>query len=70
MVNESYFKPIKLWVDRGKEFYNKVMQELLDNNDILIHSTHDEGRSVIAEKIYKKIKGIFKIYKKLKIYKK
>ena len=46
------------------------MQELLDNNDILIHSTHDEGRSVIAEKIYKKIKGIFKIYKKLKIYKK
>ena len=35
IVNESNRKPIKLWVDQGREFYNKLMQEWLDNNDIL-----------------------------------
>ena len=33
-VNESNRKPNKLWVDRGKEFYNSPMQKLLDYNDI------------------------------------
>ena len=27
IVNESNRKPNKLWVDQGKEFYNKLMQE-------------------------------------------
>ena len=38
------------------------MQKWLDNNDILIHSTHDEGKSVIAERFIKTLKT--KIYKK------
>ena len=29
---------IHLWVDQGREFYNKLMQEWLDNNDILMYS--------------------------------
>ena len=37
------------------------MQEWLDNNDILIYSTHNEGKSVIAERFIKTLKG--KIYK-------
>ena len=36
ILNESNRKPSKLWVDQGREFYNKRMQEWLDNNDILI----------------------------------
>ena len=40
-------KPSKLWVDQGKEFYNKRMQEWLDN-DILLYLTHNEGKLVIA----------------------
>ena len=39
------------------------MQECLDNNDILIYSTHNKGKSVIAEKFIKTIKA--KIYKKM-----
>ena len=39
IVNESNRKPNKLWVDQGGEFYNKPMQELLDNNDILMYTT-------------------------------
>ena len=36
---------------------------MLDNNDILIYSTHNEGKSVIAERFIKRLKG--KIYKKM-----
>ena len=41
IVNESNCKPNKLWVDQGREFYNKLMQEWLDNNDILMYSTNN-----------------------------
>ena len=36
IVNESNHKPNKLWIDQGREFYNKLRQEWLDNNDILM----------------------------------
>ena len=62
IVNESNRKPNKLWVDQGREFYNKLMQEWLDNN-ILMYSTHNEGKSVIAERFIKTLKS--KIYKKM-----
>ena len=32
IVNESNRKANKLWIDQGREFYNKLMQEWLDNN--------------------------------------
>ena len=40
------------------------MQEWLDNNDILMYSTYNEGKSVIAERFKKTWKA--KIYKKVK----
>ena len=39
-----------------------IMQEWLDNNDILIYSTHNEGKSVIPERFIKTLKD--KSYKK------
>ena len=39
------------------------MQEWLDNNDILMYSTHNEGKSVIAERFIKTLKA--KIYKRM-----
>ena len=41
IVNESTCKPNKLWVNQGRELYNKLMQEWLDNN-ILMCSAHNE----------------------------
>ena len=38
------------------------MQEWFDNNIFLIYSTHNEGKSVIAERFIKTLKA--KIYKK------
>ena len=63
IVNESNHKPNKLWVDQGRIFYNKLMPEWLDNNDILKYSTHNEGKSVITERFIKTLKA--KIYKKM-----
>ena len=63
IVDESNLKPNKLWVDQGREFYIKLIQEWLDNNDILIYSTHNKDRPVIAERFIKILKA--KIYKKL-----
>ena len=62
IVNESNQKPNKLWVDQSREFYNRLMQEWLDNNDILMYSTHNEGKLVITERSIKTLKA--KIYKK------
>ena len=44
------------------EFYNKLIQEWLDINDVLMYSTHNEGKSVIAERFIKTLKA--KIYKR------
>ena len=63
IVNESNHKPNKLWVDQATEFYNKLMQEWLDNNDILMYCIHSEGKSVIAERFIKTLKP--KIYKRM-----
>ena len=61
--SESDRNTNKLWVDQGREFYNEVMQAWLDNNDILMYSTDNEGKSVIPESFIKTLKA--KIYKKM-----
>ena len=62
ILNESNRKPNELLVDQGRGFYNKLMQEWLDNNDVLIYSTYNEGNSEITERFIKILKA--KIYKK------
>ena len=63
IVIESNRKPNKFWVNQGREFYNKLMQEWLDNNGTLIYSTRDLFKSIIAERFIKTLKS--KIYKKM-----
>ena len=60
--NQSKSKPDEWWVDQGKEFYNSLKQKWIDDNDILVYSTHNEGTSVVAERFMRTLKG--KIYKK------
>ena len=66
IVNESNRKPLKLYVDQGRDLYEKLMQEGLDNYDAnydtLMYSTHIDDKSVIAERYIKALKT--KIYKK------
>ena len=45
MANKSNPKLNKLLADQGREFYNKLMQEWLDSNNVLMYSSHNEGYS-------------------------
>ena len=60
-LNETNCKPNKIWVDRHSEIYNRSMKSFLKNNDIEMYSTHNEGKSVVAERPIRTIKN--KIYK-------
>ena len=59
ILNESKRKPNKIWVDKDSEFYNRSMNSWLEKIDI--DSTHNEGKSVIAERFISTLKN--KIYK-------
>ena len=39
---------IKIWVDKGSKCYNKSMKSWLQDNNIEMYSTHNEGKSVAA----------------------
>ena len=49
MLDESNRKSNKTWADKGSEFYNRSMKSLLQNNDMEMHSQHNEGKSVVVE---------------------
>jgi transposase InsO family protein len=50
MVEASGRKPRHIWVDQGKEFYNKHMNEWLTENNINRYSTYGEHKSAVVEK--------------------
>ena len=54
-------KPNKIWVDKESEFYNAYFKKLLRDNDIVMYSTHNEGKFVVAERFIRTLKS--KIYK-------
>ena len=49
-------KPNKIWVDKGSEFYNRSMKTWLEKNEIEMYSTHNEGKSVVAERFIRTLK--------------
>ena len=61
ILKQSDRKPNKIWVDKGYEFYNAYFKKWLRDNDIVMYSTHNEGKSVVAERFIRTLKG--KIYK-------
>ena len=44
-------------VDRGSEFYNNSFKKWLQVNDIVMYSTHNEGKSVAAERFIRTLKS-------------
>ena len=61
ILDKSKRKPNKIWVDQGSEFYNNNFKKWLKDNHITMYSTHNEGKSVVAERFIKTLKN--KIYK-------
>ena len=50
-----------MWVDKGSEFYNRSIKSFLQNNNIEMYATHNEGKSFVAERFIRTVKN--KIYK-------
>ena len=61
ILDDSDRKPNKIWVDKGSEFYTSSSKKWLKDNDIEMYSTHNEGKSVVAERYISTLKT--KIYK-------
>ena len=61
ILKQSNRKPNRIWVDKGSEFYNAYFKKWLQDNDIVMYSTHNEGKSVVAERFIRTLKS--KIYK-------
>ena len=57
ILKESIRKPNKIGVDKGIEFYNRSMKLWLEQNNIEMYSTHNEGKSVAAEKFIRTFKN-------------
>ena len=60
-LKQSSRKPNKIWLEKGSEFYNASFKKWLQDNDILMYSTNNEGKSVVAERFIRTLKS--KIYK-------
>ena len=51
----------KIWVDQGSEFYNNSFNDFLKTNNIEMHSTYNEVKSVVVERFIRTLKN--KIFK-------
>ena len=61
VLDESECKPNKIWVNKGSEFYNSYFKKWLKDNDIEMHSIHNEEKFVVAEWVIRTLKT--KIYR-------
>ena len=57
ILKQSKRKSNKIWV----KWYNASFKKWLQDNDIVMYSTHNEGKSVVAERFIRTLKS--KIYK-------
>ena len=56
ILKESNSKPNKIWVDKDSKFYNRSIKTWLQNNNMEIHSTHNQGKSVVTERFFRSLK--------------
>ena len=61
IIKQYNRKPNKIWVDQGSEFYNNNFKKWLSDNNIIMYSTYNEGKSVVAERFIRTLKS--KLYK-------
>ena len=57
ILDQSGSKPNKIWGDKGSEFYNRSMKSWLEKNNIEMNLTHNEGKSVVAERFIRILKN-------------
>ena len=67
ILDYSNWKPKKIWVDKGSEFYNNSVKKWLRDSDIEMYLIHNEGKSIVERfirtlktKIYKYVASVSK----------
>ena len=58
LSSNSKRNPNKIWFDQGSEFCNTHFKRCLNNNNIEMYSTHNKGKSVVAERFIKTLKNV------------
>ena len=61
ILKKSNRKPNKISVDKSSEFYNNSLKKWLQDNNIVMYSTHNEEKSVAAERFIRTLEN--NIYK-------
>ena len=56
IIEASDRKPKHIWLDKGKEFYNKHFDEWLADNNVIRYSTFGEHKSVVVERFNRTLK--------------
>lgn len=59
---ENGTAPSKLWTDRGTEFYNRQMNDVLKQHNVTLYSTFNEEKSCISERWIRTIMKWMYIY--------
>ena len=49
--------PSRIWVDRGKEFFNQNVKKLLEKNGVMLYTTHNDLKSCVVERWNRTIKS-------------
>ena len=57
IIKQSIRKPNKILVDQGSEFYNNNFKNWLSDKNIIMYSTYNEGKSVVAERFIRTLKN-------------
>ena len=47
----------KIWVDKGSEFFNRLMKSWLKTIAIETRSRHNEGKSVVAKRFIRTLRN-------------
>ena len=50
-------KQTKMWVDKSSKFYKRLIKSWLAQNAIEMYSTHNDGKSVVAERFIRTLKN-------------
>ena len=46
-----------IWVDKGSEFYNRSVKSWLQDKDIEMYLTHNEGNFIVARRFIRTLKN-------------
>ena len=65
MIFKEGRMPKYIWVDKGKEFYNKHLKDLVEKHSVQMYSTENEEKSSVVERWNKTIN--IKMWKQLTI---